>query len=167
MSARYGFSGKTSILVKIALVITVCFPVLLGCSGKSQTLKELRVDPAALAEVRNIGRVVAQDTTYPVYDGTAEVTHVLIIDTGVSGYAAAAEEISKRLRSLGWVVTDSGGISTRLKSAKWKGAILKVGSVEDLESYGATFDSNIEDSISLNPEKYDTYVVVDLYPDVS
>ncbi|MEV7006651.1 hypothetical protein [Streptosporangium sp. NPDC051022] len=106
-----------------------------GCSAA------LQVNPAALDDVRGIGKVLGEVTTEGIWSNTKEVINKLAIDTGSANSREAINKAGDLLRKRKWVaVSQSTSEFMQMKSTVWDGVYLTI----------FPFDSS---EIELYPEK--------------
>jgi hypothetical protein len=149
---------------KLFLAALCVLLALAGC-GTQWFTRRIEVDTAAVDEVRGIGGVVAQTVADPVYEGTVEVTAILIMDVGAGRFKEAHDVALGRLRQRGWTIASGGDADSALmKSAKWKDVILRIGRFRGFEEYGATLEPKIDKVLHSDSSKSDTYVIVALSP---
>lgn len=141
--------------------------LLVGCRSELFP-RESRVDPAALNDVRSVGRVLTQATTDEYYDGTTTIDEFLVIDAGGSSAADALGKASEALRNRGWNVKIARiPESVYLVSSKWKEVRVVILAIDNRKS----FDGNpvpeakkaIDDARALT--KSDTLLVAQVYND--
>ncbi|MEU7855207.1 hypothetical protein [Nonomuraea sp. NPDC049141] len=158
--------GLRRILPATKLIIAaLCVPLVLAGCGTQWFTRRVEVDTATVDEVRGIGNVVTQTIADPIYEGTVEVTAILIMDVGAGRFQEAHDVALNRLRQRGWTTASGGDTDSALmKSAKWKDVILKIGRFRDFEEYGATLEPKIDKVLHGDSAKSDTYVIVALSP---
>ncbi|MEV5897906.1 hypothetical protein [Nonomuraea fuscirosea] len=109
-----------------------------------------RVAPELVADLRGTGRVLAATTTEWSWDGTTDVTDVLVLDVGGSSSRDALDRALGTLRARGWKAEGSPDLwRTRLESDKWDDAYL---TVEPLTNYEATKSERLDEKLDTNNE---------------
>ncbi|WP_440073707.1 hypothetical protein [Streptosporangium sp. OZ121] len=120
------------------------------------------VDPAAVSEVRDIGKVLAHTKQEFYYDGTTHVDDFLLMDVGSSNFDEARARARGHLQNRGWKATEGGYRSIRMESAKWEHTVLRIDSLESYDAYGDPLDSQTKKKISEDPGKQKSYLIMSL-----
>jgi hypothetical protein len=148
-------TGMSNKLVFITLCAT------LAVSGCGLLHKTLEVDSAAVAEVRTIGKVVAQTKIEDTWKSTTQLDEFLLMDLGAVDYDAAHDKARDQLERLGWQSTHTIDW-TRMISTKWKHTVLKIDSFKRYESYGRPLEPQTEKALMAEPNRTNTYVILTL-----
>ncbi|MGW4799374.1 hypothetical protein ACWEPC_43870 [Nonomuraea sp. NPDC004297] len=145
------------LLVMLCMLITVS-----GCDAAWLPETVIKVDPAAISEVRSIGRVVARTTADPFYERTVQVIEILVFDFDAPDYSQALSEARGLLRKRGWseIFTDEYGAV--MESDRWRGTTARLGKLEEVASLGATLEPQVAEMLHADPAKSDSYVVISL-----
>ncbi|MFF3444602.1 hypothetical protein [Streptosporangium sp. NPDC002721] len=133
--------------------------VISGCGLLHTTLK---VDPATVAEVRAIGKVIAHTTTSGTWEDTTQVDDFLLVDLGAVDYEAARNKARNQLQGIGWKTSGSGHLWIHMKSTKWANTVLKIDSFENYEAHGEPLESKVEKALMTEPAKTQTYIILTL-----
>ncbi|MGS2642759.1 hypothetical protein [Streptosporangium sp. LJ11] len=120
------------------------------------------VDPAAVSEVRDIGKVLAHTKRESYYDGTTHVDDFLLMDVGSSNFDEARAKVRDHLQNRGWKATGGDYRSIRMEAARWEHTVLKIDSFESYDAYGDPLDSPTKKKISEDPDKQKSYLIVSL-----
>lgn len=148
--------------LRFALAAMCALLAATGC-GAPWFERTTKVDPAAVSEVRGIGKVVTQTMTDPIYEDTIQVVDILILDVAASGFEDALNTARQRLRQRGWVESVGGTDEYILmESSKWEGTTLTVGNIKKVETLGATLEPRVERALQSDPVKTGSYVVASL-----
>lgn len=136
--------------------------VLSGCDAAWLPITEIKVDPAAIGEVRSVGRVVTRTFADPIYERTVQVIEILVIDVEASSLAEAAKTVRGRLEQQGWSTVGPTDLPIQMESSRWKGTTARLGHVEEIGSLGARLEPSAEKARQADPAKWGSYVVVSL-----
>jgi hypothetical protein len=152
------------LIAKRLLAIGFILAAVSGCGTlwffKSTTV--IKIDPAAVTDVRAIGRLVAQTTTDPYDQDTVQVVEILVLDVGASDFSEALTVARARLQQKGWNVSASGDIIVTMESSRWKGTTTRLGRLEDLESFGAELPPEAKKALQTDTAKSSSYVLASL-----
>ncbi|ACZ86076.1 hypothetical protein [Streptosporangium roseum] len=163
--ARATSPNRTTAVGKSVLATLSALLILCGCGAQIFPEKILEADPAAVSEVRGIGRVVTETTMELSYPGklfvrpAIQVENYVLMDVGASDFEKARATAHDRLQQRGWVTTGSG---FHMESAKWEQTSLSIESFKDYESYGSPLEPQIEKKLKDDPARTDTYVMLQL-----
>ncbi|GIH65394.1 hypothetical protein [Microbispora siamensis] len=125
------------IILGMALAISA---LMISSCGFWQTTT--RVDPDLVAEMRTLGRVVADTTSEWYWEGEHDISAILVVDVGATDAGRALDQVVERLRSHGWKPSTSSVGFVSMESSRWPATIF----VEPLHS------SNDPSSDGFNPE---------------
>lgn len=106
----------------------LCLAAALTACGTQWFPHRLQADPAALAQVREIGRTVRQEQAELAYGGTIQVEDVVVLDLGAATFEEALRLAHDRLRLRGWQDAGEGPNLLRMTSPTWKQASLTLSS---------------------------------------
>ncbi|GAA3444444.1 hypothetical protein [Planomonospora venezuelensis] len=134
-----------------------------GC-GVRWISETIDVDPAAISEVRGVGRKVAETTTSLIYEDVTQNISILILDVGASSFQEAANLTHGRLYQHGWIEKGRGIDSIHMKSARWKKTSLLIKPIESLEGYGVTQDPQVVKALEDDSIQSAAYVVLAFTP---
>ncbi|MGW2215988.1 hypothetical protein ACWCSD_13455 [Nonomuraea sp. NPDC001684] len=107
----------------------LCLSAALTACGTQWFPHRLQADPAALAQVREIGRTVRQEQAELAHDGTIQVEDIVVLDLGAATFEEALRLAHDRLRRRGWQDDADGPDRLGMSSPAWKQASLTVGSL--------------------------------------
>ncbi|MFF4617720.1 hypothetical protein [Nonomuraea jabiensis] len=115
--------------------------------------KVIKVDPAAINEVRSIGRVVARTTADPQYKRTTQVIEILVFDLNAPNFTEALSVARGRLEQHGWSVIGSADVPIEMESSRWKGTTVRLGQLGDIDPLGAALEPAAEKALQADPAK--------------
>ncbi|MEV4808083.1 hypothetical protein AB0K18_49555 [Nonomuraea sp. NPDC049421] len=148
----------------MSAVTAVCLALVTAGCAAFFLPEELKVDPAAVEEVHDIGTVFTRTMADPIYGNTIQLEDILIMDVGGSGVDEALDIARERLAQRGWKVVGASERLLVMESAKWEGTTLQAAGVDRFESYGAERETEILKELETDPAKADKYLVVSLSP---
>ncbi|MFI6634743.1 hypothetical protein ACIBI7_38170 [Nonomuraea fuscirosea] len=149
-------------MARILFAMLCLLVAVTGCDAAWLPQKVIKVDPAAVDEVRSIGHVVAQTTVDPFYERTVQVNNVLVFDFNVSDFPQALREARGLLRKLGWSEISSVDGVVQMESDRWRNITAELGDIKAIDELGATLESKIEREIRANSLKSNSYLVISL-----
>ncbi|MEV0347596.1 hypothetical protein AB0H88_17665 [Nonomuraea sp. NPDC050680] len=119
MRLRAGFTEKAARIGRIAATVLGAVLMASGCVFSSAKVT-LRVDPAALDDVRGIGEVRAEASHESERDGKTQVSRELVIDVGATSGREALDKAADLLAARKWVITTQNRPTIVLmESARW------------------------------------------------
>ncbi|MGP4102280.1 hypothetical protein [Nonomuraea sp. KM90] len=133
-----------------------------GASSFSKDLTVIKVAPAVVNEVGSIGRIVAQTTADPFYEGTVQVIEILVLDVGASNFLEALSVARSRLQQRGWSVSSYNDVTVIMTSSRWNGTTARFGRLADIGPLGAELEPKTQQALQADPAKSDTYIVASL-----
>ncbi|WP_020541180.1 hypothetical protein [Nonomuraea coxensis] len=104
-------------------VAAVVLGLVILCSGCSLSPVEvvLRVEPAALDDIRGIGEVRAESTSESEKDGSRQISHALIIDVGAASGREALDKAAGLLLSRRWKISaENRPTIVSMESSRWE-----------------------------------------------
>ncbi|MGW4798817.1 hypothetical protein ACWEPC_41015 [Nonomuraea sp. NPDC004297] len=137
--------------------------ILAAISGCTSWLPEtvIKADPAAINEIRSIGRVVTRTTADPQYKRTIQVIEILVFDLNASDFTEALSVARGRLEQRGWSVIGSADVPIEMESSRWKGTTVRLGKLEDVDSLGGILEPETKKALQADPAK-SGYILVSL-----
>jgi hypothetical protein len=85
----------------------------------------LRVDPAALENIRGIGKVWAEVSIENERNGRSQIENLLVIDVGAASGREALDKAADLLEGRNWMIdTENRPAIVLMESANWKDAHL-------------------------------------------
>ncbi|MEU8252044.1 hypothetical protein [Nonomuraea sp. NPDC048916] len=145
-------------IIKFAVVALSALLSLTGC-GVLQPYEPLKVNPAAVEEVRSVGRVILQVQSDYTWEGSTQLDEVLLMDVGSSSYKESRKIVYKRLRQLGW--SERGDDS--LESRKWGHIAISFDSLDGLDSRGSLAQP-LRDAALADSAMFSSLILIDLAP---
>jgi hypothetical protein len=133
------YSGGMVARIMLGMALAVGGLAISACGLWQSTA---RVDPGLVAEMRTLGRVVANTTSEWYYDGDHDIFAILVIDVGATDADRALDQVVERLELHGWKTSTSSRHFVSMESRQWPARIF----VEPLPSSGDP------SSDGLNPE---------------
>ncbi|MEV0996627.1 hypothetical protein [Nonomuraea sp. NPDC050202] len=149
---------RTATLTKFALVALSALVSLAGC-GRLLFHETFKVDPAAVEEVRSVGRVVLQVQSDWTWEGSTQIDEILLMDVGSSTYEESCDIAYERLRQLGWSERGNDG----LESHKWGHIAISFDSLDNLDAYGP-LEQPLWDAALADSATSSSLILVDLAP---
>ncbi|MEV4378227.1 hypothetical protein [Streptosporangium sp. NPDC049644] len=148
----------TATLIKFALVVLSALISLSGC-GRLFFHETFKVDPAAVEEVRSVGRVVLQVQSDWTWEGSTQIDEILLMDVGSPTYEESRNIAYERLRQLGWAER----ANEVLESHKWGHIAISFDSLDGLDAYGP-LEQPLRDAALADQAVSSSLILVDLAP---
>lgn len=144
-----------------ALIIVLLFAMLSGC-GSQWLPSRIRVDAAVVHEVRSVGKSVGQTTSELEYEGAVQVVDILVLDLSAASFSEALELAHDNLRRHGWIDMGREPKEIYMRSKKWDGVDLAIGSLGILDSYGVRQSPELANLLKVDTSESQSYLVAEL-----
>jgi hypothetical protein len=102
------------IMLGMALAVS---GLMIAACGLWQTTR--RVDPGLVAEMRTLGRVVAETTSEWYCDGVDDISAILVVDVGATDADRGLDQVVKGLELHGWKTLTSSLDLVSTESSPW------------------------------------------------
>nr|WP_062336820.1 hypothetical protein [Herbidospora sakaeratensis] len=111
--------------------VLLCTSFLLAACFEAVAPVVRRVDPYAVEDIREIGKVVGETTDWALWDSTTEISNVLVIDVGRPGPKGAVGTARRLLQERGWThVIDRHPTIESMTSTRWPDIGLSIEGIE-------------------------------------